>query len=180
MIAKMFFHGFDPLLRTAIGTVVTYFLLVMMLRLSGPRTLAKRYAFDLVVTVALGSTLANGAISKEVSIAQAVLGFLILIALQFFIAWLIVRFRSLRRIVNPAPALLVYDGKFQTDTMKRHRIHEADVRSAVRAKGHSGLEQVGAVVLEADGSFSVIVDVDNSSLSAMKDIAEFPQRALAH
>src|SRR4051812_24232013 len=164
MITKMFFHGFDPLLRTTIGTIVTYLLLIAMLRLSGPRTLAKRYAFDLVVTVALGSTLANGAISRDVSIAQAVLGFLILIALQFIIAWMIVRFRSLRRVINPPPALLVYDGKFQKATMKRHRVHEADVRSAVRAKGHSALEQVAAVVLEADGSFSVVADFDNSSL----------------
>src|SRR5436305_961722 len=115
MFEKMFFHGGDDLLRTAVGTTVTYFALVTMLRLSGPRTLAKWYAFDLIVTVALGSTFATGVLSKDVSIAQSVLGFAVLIALQFAIARIIVRFGWLRGIVNPMPVLLVVHGKFRED-----------------------------------------------------------------
>jgi uncharacterized membrane protein YcaP (DUF421 family) len=57
--------------------------------------------------------------------------------------------------------------------MQRQRVAEADVRAAVRSKGYAGLEEVAAVVLEPDGTFSVISDLRNSSRSAMVDVAGF-------
>ena len=57
--------GLGPLLRTAIGTAVTYVALVVLLRIAGPRTLAKWYAFDLIVAVAPGSTFANSVLSGD-------------------------------------------------------------------------------------------------------------------
>src|SRR4051794_9822303 len=103
MLQNVFFQGWEPLLRTAVGTTATYLALVVLLRWAGQRTLAKWYAFDLIVTVALGSTLANGGLSKDVTIAQSVLGFAILIGLQFAIAWTVVRWSPMRIIVNPHP-----------------------------------------------------------------------------
>jgi uncharacterized membrane protein YcaP (DUF421 family) len=86
----IFFQGWEPLLRTALGTTATYIALIVLLRIAGQRTLAKWYAFDLIVTVALGSTFANGVLSKDVSVAQSVIGFVILIGLQFAIAWTVI------------------------------------------------------------------------------------------
>jgi len=100
---QVFFQGWEPLLRTAVGTSATYIALIVLLRIAGQRTLAKWYAFDLIVTVALGSTFANGVLSKDVSIAQSVIGFVILIGLQFAIAWAVVRWSPMRIIVNARP-----------------------------------------------------------------------------
>jgi hypothetical protein len=83
--------------RTAVGTTVTYFALIMLLRVAGQRTLAKWYAFDLIVTVALGSTFVTCVLSN--------LGFAILVTLQFGVAWIIVRRGKFRLVVNPPPAL---------------------------------------------------------------------------
>jgi uncharacterized membrane protein YcaP (DUF421 family) len=55
----MFFSGWDSLLRTLVVGLLAYVVLVVFLRLSGKRTLSKLNAVDLVVTVALGSTLAT-------------------------------------------------------------------------------------------------------------------------
>lgn len=54
--------------------------------------------------------------------------------------------------------------------MIRHRVDEADVRAAIRSRGRSAVEQVDAVVLEPDGSFSVIAKLDRRSASAMIDV----------
>src|SRR4051794_4420648 len=158
----IFFQGWEPLLRTAIGTSVTYLALVVLLRVAGQRTLAKWYAFDLIVTVALGSTFANGVLSKDVTIAQSVVGFVILVGLQFIIAWMVVRWSPMRTIVNSAPTLVLHLGRFVDSAMKRQRVAEADVRAAVRQQGFPDLESVGAVILEADGTFSVIKDLGPS------------------
>ena len=50
-------------------------MLVIFLRLSGKRTLSKMNAFDLVVTVALGSTLATVLLTKDVALADGALAF---------------------------------------------------------------------------------------------------------
>lgn len=75
------FQSWDQLLRTIAATAVTYLALIILLRIAGQRTLAKWYAFDLIVTVALGSTFANGVLSKDFTIAQALVGFVELIGL---------------------------------------------------------------------------------------------------
>jgi len=171
MSEQIFFQGWEPLLRTAIGTTATYLALVVLLRVAGQRTLAKWYAFDLIVTVALGSTFANGVLSEDVTIAQSVVGFIVLIGLQFIIAWIVVRWSPMRTIVNPAPTLVLHLGRFMNDAMKSQRVAEADVRAAVRRQGLADLESVGAVILEADGTFSVIKDLGRS-VSALADIPE--------
>lgn len=153
MLEQIFFQGWQPLLRTAIGTSATYLALVVLLRIAGQRTLAKWYAFDLIVTVALGSTFANGVLSKDVAVAQSVVGFVILVGLQFVIAWTVVRWSPMRVIVNPRPTLVLHSGRFVDSAMRQHRVAEADVRAAVRRHGIAELESVGAVILEADGTF---------------------------
>ena len=49
----MFFSSWQGLLRVLVVGALAYLLLVVLLRVSGKRTLAKMNAFDLVVTVAL-------------------------------------------------------------------------------------------------------------------------------
>jgi uncharacterized membrane protein YcaP (DUF421 family) len=171
-MGHIFFQGWEPLLRTAIGTTATYLALIVLLRIAGQRTLAKWYAFDLIVTVALGSVFANGVLSKDISIAQSLLGFIILIGLQFVIAWTVVRWSPMRAIVNPPPTLVLHRGKFQSEAMVKQRVSEADVRAAVRQKGIASVEEVGAVILEADGTFSVIGDLPANGGSALKDVPE--------
>src|SRR5947209_4437534 len=135
LLQQMFFHGWEPLIRTAIGTSATYLALIVLLRIAGQRTLAKWYAFDLIVTVALGSTFANGVLSKDISILQSIVGFTILVGLQFAIAWTVVRWSPMRVIVNPAPSLVLHLGCFVDDAMRRQRVAEADIRAAVRRQG---------------------------------------------
>jgi uncharacterized membrane protein YcaP (DUF421 family) len=55
--------------------------------------------------------------------------------------------------------------------MRRQRVAEADVRAAARQHGFASLEDVGAVILEADGTFSVIKRLSGSR-SALADIRE--------
>jgi uncharacterized membrane protein YcaP (DUF421 family) len=66
------FESWSTSFRTAVVRVLAYVMLVGVLRVSGKRTLAKMHAFDLVVTVALGSTLATILLSKDVALAEGI------------------------------------------------------------------------------------------------------------
>ena len=85
-------------------------LLLLLLRVSGKRTLTKMNAFDLVVTVALGSTLATVLLTKSVALAEGLTAFVLLIFLQFVLTWLFVRSQAASRLVKSEPTLLVYQG----------------------------------------------------------------------
>jgi uncharacterized membrane protein YcaP (DUF421 family) len=93
----IFFSGWPSLVRAAIVGVLAYVALVLFLRISGKRTLSKLSAFDLVVTVSLGSTLATILLNKEVALAEGVLAFAVLIGLQYSVAWLSVRSPFIRK-----------------------------------------------------------------------------------
>ena len=82
------------------------------LRVSGKRTLSKLNAFDLVVTVALGSVLATVVLNSDVSLIEGLLAFVLLCALQYKIAWLSTRLRRFREIIKSEPSLLLRSGEY--------------------------------------------------------------------
>ena len=165
------FSGWEVLGRILLVGVLAYVVLVASLRISGKRTLAKMNAFDLVVTVALGSTLSSTLISRTVSLADGAVALGLLIALQFAVAWASLRWRRVRRLVKSAPSLLVRDGVLLETPMRRERVDRDEVLAAIRSKGIVAMSDVGAVVLETDGSFSVLPrSPDAGGRSSLADV----------
>lgn len=152
----MFFEGWQPLGRLLLVGVLAYGALVLLLRVTGKRTLSKLNAFDLVVTVALGSTLATVLLSPDVPLAEGVLALALLIGLQWVLTWLSVRSAHVSRWVKAEPALLFVQGRFLDAAMRRERVTADELRAAMRQQGHGSTEQVAAVILETDGSLNVI------------------------
>lgn len=167
----MFFDGWDGLFRVGVVGVLAYAGLVLLLRVSGKRTLSKMNAFDLVVTVALGSTLATVLLSSSVALAEGLLAFALLIFLQFAVSWLSVRSAAVRRLVKNEPKMLFYDGGFLSEAMRSERVTEEEVEAAVRQQGIADLEEVGAAVLETDGSVTVLPRADLGSGSSLRNVA---------
>lgn len=171
----MFFNGWMALARTVIVGVAAYATLVLLLRISGKRTLSKMSAFDFVVTVALGSTLATVLLSKDVALAEGATAFALLIVLQFSITWLSVRSRAISRLVKSEPRLLFHQGQFLAQAMKEERVNKEEIRQAVRSQGCMSLETVAAVVLETEGSLSVIQQSEQqNSASALTNVSNYP------
>lgn len=168
----MFFDGWMVLGRTALVGTLAYLALVLLLRISGKRTLSKMNAFDFVVTVALGSTLATVLLSSSVSLARGALAFAVLIFLQFIITWLSARSPAVRGLVKAEPALLFHKGEFLTGAMKQERFTEEEVRAAMRAQGISAVGDVEAVVLETTGDLSVVAGPSGEYTTTLSDIPD--------
>jgi uncharacterized membrane protein YcaP (DUF421 family) len=152
----MFFQEWENIFRTIVVGLLAYVSVILFIRISGKRTLAKLNAFDLVVTVALGSTLSSVLLQKSISLAQGVTALGLLIALQYLVTFLSVRSTRFAKLVRSQPSLLARHGIFYGDAMVRQRLTEDEVLSAVRAQACKGLENVEAVILESDGSLSII------------------------
>jgi len=151
----MVFQNWEGIVRTLVVGTLAYVALVLFLRISGKRTLAKLNAFDLVVTVALGSTLSAVLLQESVALAEGVTALALLIALQYGVAFASVRSRRFARIVRSEPTLLVRNGDVCDGAMKAARITRAEAQSAVRASGGRDVADVEALILESDGTLSV-------------------------
>ena len=167
------FSDLNPFIEIPIAGTITYIAVIIMLRLSGKRTLAKWNSFDFVVTVAFGSVLASALLSTKDEFGKGILAFAMLILFQFVITWISVRSSLVQKLIKSEPALLLYKGEMQHDVMKKERIAEGEILAALRNSGVSTIEDADAVILETDGSFSVLQNINESSASALKDVRQF-------
>lgn len=155
-MSEMFFNGWESLVRTLVVGVMAYVALVVILRATGKRTLSKLNAFDFIVTVALGSTLATVLLNKDIALAEGTLAFVLLCGLQYAVTWSSVRSVWIRKIVKSEPRLVAHRGNPMDAALKRERVTLEEVQSAVRAAQLHGLHETDAVILETDGTLSVI------------------------
>lgn len=170
----------NPFLNTIILGTIAYAVIIFILRLSGKRTLSKWNSFDFVVTIAFGSILASILLSTKDSFGTGILGFALLVLFQYLLTWIAVRSSWVQKLIKAEPALLLYQGKLKHDVLKRERVAEGEVLAALRGSGVGAIEDADAVVLETDGSFSVIKDLGESTASALKDVKEFNRSTIAH
>lgn len=117
--------------------------------------------------MALGSTLATVLLSKDVPLTEGVLGFALLALLQFVIAWAAQRFGPLETAVKAKPRVLLHNGVIAADAMSAERVTQEEIAAAVRKAGYGDLSLIAAVVLETDGSFSVVPKGDAGDQSAV-------------
>jgi uncharacterized membrane protein YcaP (DUF421 family) len=170
----MFFDSWHDLLRLMVVGPCAYVGLVLLLRMTGKRTLSKMNAFDLVVTVAFGSTFASTLLSSDVSLAEGLTAFALLCALQYVVTFFSVRSERFRRLVKAEPALLFHRGDFLAEALRKERVTTEEIIAVARAVGISELHGVTAVVLETDGSFSVVRGAPDQQISTLQHVEGTP------
>jgi len=164
-----FFQNWYDIGRTVTLSIIGFAALMILLRGSGKRTLSKLNAFDFVVVVAVGSVYANTIISKDITLLEGIAAMGTLVVIQVVLAELAARYPAAERIINGEPTLLLSRGKFIPRALKKERITEEEVRSAIRSKGVNRVEDVDAVILENDGTLSVAWEAKGPGRSSLVD-----------
>ena len=171
-----FFESWYNLGRTITLSAVGFAALIVLLRISGKRTLAKMNVFDFVFVVAVGSVFAATIISKDVTLLEGLAAMGTLIAIQLLLAEIAVKSPAAERIINGEPTLLFSRGEFIPRALKKERVTEEEVRAAIRAKGVTRVEDVAAVIIENDGSLTVAWESKRPGESSLVD-AKVPEGA---
>jgi uncharacterized membrane protein YcaP (DUF421 family) len=152
---NMLFQDWQGVIRTIFVGILAYATLVVFLRISGKRTLAKLNAFDLVVTVALGSTLSAILLQESIALAEGAVALALLISMQFLVAFMSVRWKAFAKMVRSEPTLLARKGEFCNAALRSERVTQDEALGAVRSSGGRGVEDVDFLILESDGTMSV-------------------------
>lgn len=167
------FTSWDRLESIAVSSVALYVLIVVLVRVMGKRVTGQMNSFDWIITVAVGSLLASGILQNSVSVSDAALAIGILAACQWLMTKASVRSQRFEKLVKPAPRLLVHKGAYLDAQMEHERVTRAEVDAALREQGHASIDEVNWVVLETDGTMSVVprmaVPLDKAGL--MRQVA---------
>ncbi|MEZ5101846.1 MAG: DUF421 domain-containing protein [Thermoleophilia bacterium] len=155
-VVEWFYDGALAPARVAVAAAVAYAWLVALLRVSGKRTLSQLNAFDLVVTVALGSTLATIVLSDTVALVDGAVALATLVGLQLVVAFAQSRSGRAEALVKSPPTVLVWQGRLIRPALERQRVSEQEVVQALRSQGVARVEDADAVVLESNGRFTVL------------------------
>lgn len=167
----MWFDSWLDIGRVLMVGAAAYVFLVVTLLLSGKRTLSQMNAFDFVVTVALGSTLATILLSADVSWTEGASALALLAALQLLVAWLSMKVTWFERTVTSRAVVIVSDGTLDRSAIAANRLTESQVMQAIRGGGYGDVALVGAVVLETNGKLSVISKESMGSRTALPSTA---------
>lgn len=130
------FQDVGGLVRILVVAPLAYAVLVLVLRVSGKRTLSKLNAFDLVVTVVIGSTLASTITSNQLPLAEGTLSLLLLVGLQFAVSWSVRRVRVIAKVARSNPRLLFHRGQYLEQALREERLLPDEVLQAMRSQGH--------------------------------------------
>jgi uncharacterized membrane protein YcaP (DUF421 family) len=150
------FESWPHVLHAMVMGVLVYVGMVLAVRSFGHRSLSKMSAFDFVVTVSIGSAMGSAVTSRDVTVLEAMAAVVTLLLMQFIMAEVCGRWRKLEIHIKGRPVLIVYNGKCVEQAMRRESVSQQDVLTAARGEGAASLAEVHAMVLETDGSFSVI------------------------
>lgn len=135
--------------------VIIYGVLLVLVRLSGKRTVGQFTPFDLLVVMLLSESVSSGLSGGESSVTGALLAAATLILLNVVVAVATARSHRLQRFVEGSPVLIGRDGTIFEGILKRSHVPICDVERSLR-EADCDLADMKFAFLEADGTISIL------------------------
>jgi uncharacterized membrane protein YcaP (DUF421 family) len=148
--------GIKPLLPVILHTSVIYTFLIFMLRFASRRQLGQLTAIDLVVIILLGSAVETAMVNGNTTLPAGLACATTLLLMNKLLSRLLLRSRRLRHLVANGPMILVHDGKFVDEHLRRAGLTREDIMEALREREEGDVSRVRFAVLEMDGTINVV------------------------
>jgi uncharacterized membrane protein YcaP (DUF421 family) len=136
--------------------VVVYVFLLFGLRLAGRRELAQMTSFDLVLLLLISNAVQNALNGGDNSLTGGLVSAAALFLLNWGVGLASYRYRRVERLLQGKPARIVTDGRVHLGEMRHELITLSELRSALRKQGVARVADCAQVVLEPDGTLSVV------------------------
>jgi uncharacterized membrane protein YcaP (DUF421 family) len=130
---------------------------LLVLRLSGKRTLAQVTTFDFVLLLVISEATQQALIDGDNSMINAAILVTTLVGLNILMSVLKQRSKFIERLLEGLPTLIVASGKPLDEHMDKERVDMDDVLDAAReSHGLESLQQIKYAVIERGGKISII------------------------
>jgi len=148
--------SWHTVLEIVLRTTVVYVLVLLGIRLTGKREVGQMTPFDLTLLLLLSNSVQNAMTGPDTSLMGGAAAALVLLTLNFLLAEASGLNRRFRKLIQCSPTLLVHNGSCITTHMAKEHISMDEVNRALREHGVACVADAALVVLEVDGSMSVL------------------------
>lgn len=142
------------ILRGAIG----FFFLLIVARILGQRTLSQLRLLDFVIALVIGNIIAHPLSDEHLGLTGSITTSIVLVVLYLGGVFAILKFASIRKLVNGSPIILVQDGEILYKGLKKARISIDALLEELRGEKVADIKKVALAIWEVDGKISVFLD----------------------
>jgi len=145
-----------PWWELVVRSVVVYVFLLALLRITGKRQVGQLAPFDLVLLLVLSNAVQNSMNAGDNSLVGGLISATTLVGLNLLVGLATYRSKRLEAIIEGRPQVLAHDGQLFEDVLARAKMTHHELNAALRQAGCACIEEVGSVILENNGSISVV------------------------
>lgn len=143
-------------MEAILHTILIYFVLFFLFRISGKRTMEETTPFGMVLILLISTSVADAIKNEDKSITNAILLACTLIGLHVGISAIKSRNTKIAHFIGDKPTLLVNKGELLHERLRMTRLRKDDILAAARENNVASIDKIKYAVLELDGSISII------------------------
>jgi uncharacterized membrane protein YcaP (DUF421 family) len=143
--------------------LIIYVFLIIILRATGKRQIGQMSPFDLVLLLVLSNAVQNSMNGGDNSVLAGVILSITLVTVNWITGQITFRNKKAERLIEGVPQVLLHDGKVYEEALADAQLTRHELMAAIRGEGYTDLNEIRAVILENDGSISVIPNIRHDS-----------------
>jgi uncharacterized membrane protein YcaP (DUF421 family) len=141
---------------SVIKSLVVYFVLWLVVRSTGRRTLGQLTVFDFILFLIIGGAAQRALMAQDYSLTHAFLVIATFVIIDIGVSFLERDVPGIAKILKGVPTVVVENGHVLSGRLRRARIIEDDILEAARAHGLERMDEIKFAILEASGGISII------------------------
>lgn len=144
-------------MESVIRGAAVYLFLVIIMRLSGRRSLSEATPFDFILLLIIAETTQQALLGNDFSLTNAAVLIITLIVIDIGLSYVKEWSPTMARLLEGLPTVLVRNGKIDRHALRRARVEETDIMTSARQKqGVGSMDEIEHAVLETDSGISVV------------------------
>jgi len=135
---------------------IVYFVLLVMIRVSGKRSMGQFTSFDMLLVVLLGNAVQNALLGTDTTVGGGLILAATLIALNWGVGYVSSRSDRAERLFEGVPVVLARDGHVYREILRRELVSRADFHKAMRENDCAEVDHIGLATLETNGHITIL------------------------
>lgn len=169
-------HDLLNITMRAIISLVTLFLVTKML---GKKQVSQLSLFDYVIGISIGNFAAEMTVNLDSNILHGTIAVIIFGLIAYIISIGTMKSIILRRFFSGVPTLIIEDGKFLKEGLKKVKFDINDFLEQAREQGYFDISEIAYAVMESSGKISIMPKseysaVINKDMKIKKEKASMP------
>ena len=154
-----FLQGQDTLttIEWILRAIIAFFFLLTVAKVLGQRTISQLRLLDFVIASVIGNIIAHPLSDEHLGLKGSITSTIVVVILYLGGIFSIIKFPSLRKLINSSPITIVQDGEILYKGLNKARITIDVLLEELREEKVDDVKKVALAIWEADGKISVFL-----------------------